>query len=290
MRASLQTLWEWQIGPVEALEDDLHAASDLLFDPARTEATVRHALTSLPPPPEVTAMPQAPYTMVTGTYTLITLEGRVALEVLRSPTTAAESVKLLLAHERNLVRHRVRKTGELLAGGSRPLQAPALGLLVVLQLLDRFGPASALPRGDNDRVGPVDGPVFSAALAFAGLVAPSHRPRLSGEHLRGGWTLHELTRRLPTIIPDGPSLYLAAGSQDSALEATARFALGRKRLTLSKLDEGVAAAAACLVAHTGDLRKATIRPPSKRGAVRFRERLRSRAEELLRDGQVRARH
>lgn len=183
------------------------------FDPVAQGKRLREALLTV----ESVALPgplaKAQAIVVDSERTLITPEGRIALELLdRALDMAGSHVAVdqrLAAHwERNLLdlyrdwgRHRLQSVVNLLGGGDKPLQIPAIGAVLTLLINRSESPERAIkrfPPGTARDV--IDGVFRSCAHAFAQQLAPSTRRAGDKERLISGWTLGEIARRMPDAL------------------------------------------------------------------------------------------
>ena len=142
--SALRRSWTATIGgPPGDLEGDLRETRRW-FDPVAQGQRLRRELAALDPLPEDLADPQPPFTVAVGTGKwLVTPEGRCALDLLEHlPKDRPGHVitdEQLAPYERRLAllyrewsRHRLRSVVALLAGTTKPLQIPAVGVVIAL--------------------------------------------------------------------------------------------------------------------------------------------------------------
>jgi hypothetical protein len=155
---------------------------------------------------------------------LITPEGRVALELLEraiegSGVDVTIDIHLAAVRERDLLalyrdwgRHRLRSVIDLLGGGEKPLQIPAIGAVLTLLVNRSDSPERAITRFPPGTAQDVIDDVFrSCANAFSEQLAPSTRRATNKERLISGWTLGEIARRMPDALQssDAHGVYVA---------------------------------------------------------------------------------
>jgi hypothetical protein len=189
---------------------DLHRR---FFDPVAQGNRLRKALLSIdpytPPGPIQPSLALA----VDAERLLITPEGRVAIELLdRAIEGAGEQVTVdvqlaavrehdLLALYRDWGRHRLRSVIDLLGGGEKPLQIPAIGAVLTLLVNRSDSPERAIARFSPGTARDVIDDVFrTCANAFSEQLAPSTRRATNKERLISGWTLGEIARRMPDAL------------------------------------------------------------------------------------------
>jgi hypothetical protein len=189
---------------------DLHRR---FFDPVAQGNRLRKALLSIdtytPPGP----IHQSQALAVDAERLLITPEGRVAIELLdRAIESTGEQVTIdvqlaavrerdLLALYRDWGRHRLRSVIDLLGGGEKPLQIPAIGAVLTLLVNRCDSPERAITRFPPGTARDVIDDVFrTCANAFSEQLAPSTRRATNKERLISGWTLGEIARRMPDAL------------------------------------------------------------------------------------------
>lgn len=197
----------------QRFDDDLKALK-LFFDPVATGKRLRDAVertTRLPripdPPIDITRLVM----VVDERRYIVRPEGRLVLEVLRESDVMTYGEDLVISTDRLLACthaaaeiyatwgiHRLESVVESL-GGSKPLQAQALGMVLWLLVNRCTSPDRAIPRNKDDVVfrGKVDSALAVPVQAFAKCITrggPSRdRQKLS---LYSGWQLSESKRRL----------------------------------------------------------------------------------------------
>lgn len=189
---------------------DLHRR---FFNPVATGKRLRDTLPTIDAitVPDVLSSAQA-ITIGSG-RALITPEGRIALDLLQQALDstgpevkidellAARWQRALLDLYRDWGRHRLRSVVELLGGGEKPLQFPAIGATLTLLVNRCDQPERAIRRFEPGTPRDVIDEAFrSCAQAFAHQIAPSERRSRTKERLISGWTLHEITRRMPDAL------------------------------------------------------------------------------------------
>jgi hypothetical protein len=190
---------------------DLHRR---FFDPVATGKRLRETLPKVDAVVTAEALSPAQAIAIGSGRQLITPEGRVALELLERALGSTDELevkidlRLAARWERELLdlyrdwgRHRLRSVVELLGGGDKPLQIPAIGATLTLLVNRADDPERAIKRfapGTSQDV--IDEAFRSCAQAFAQQLAPSERRSRTKERLISGWTLHEVTRRMPDAL------------------------------------------------------------------------------------------
>ncbi|MDO9352923.1 MAG: hypothetical protein Q7T55_04470 [Solirubrobacteraceae bacterium] len=223
------------LGDLEALK--------IFYDPVATGKRLREALSKV----EETGSPLTPPMAISvGDRHLITPEGRAALELLREslkqkgsdvgfdPALAAQLQADLLEAYRSWSRHRLLSVVDLLGGGAKPLQMPAMGSVLVLLVNRSDSRPRAIPRfrgDDNPRAQEqIDAAVFACADAFASTLNRQSRRKPGKERLISGWTLHEITRRLPgALIIDDAGVYVVAARKAEVIDLLAKELAQRAR-------------------------------------------------------------
>lgn len=211
-------------GPPAGVRPDLRLHRRF-FDPVAQGKRLREALLNIDPVVLPGPLSDAQVINVDSARTLITPEGRIALELLQRALDApgphvevdqrmAERwERELLALYREWGRHRLRSVVNLLGGGDKPLQIPAIGAVLTLLVNRSDSPQRAIKRFGPGTPGDVIDDVFrSCARAFAQQLAPSTRRASDKERLISGWTLGEITRRMPDALrsSDEDGVYVVA--------------------------------------------------------------------------------
>jgi hypothetical protein len=255
LRSALTARWSAaHHRPPGGLRPDLDAHKTF-FDPVAQGKRLRRILLTVDPDPveDRAALPLA--FDIDGTRALITPEGRIALDLLvRALADPGDPVRidtrLAVRLERDLLnlyrawgRHRLVDTIDNLGGGSRPLQVPAMGAALTLlvnrsdtpqRAIRRFGGTDErdenhltddeLRRLRDERTGRdvVDRAFFACADAFTREITGSRRRSQQKERLISGWTLHEITRRLPdALVIDDDVVYVIAEHRGRLLDLVA---------------------------------------------------------------------
>lgn len=239
---SLSTIWRISMSSeIGDLETDLNSTRRW-FDPVAQGQRLRRELPLIAPMPEGVWDPGPPFTyMVSDVQSLVTPEGRCALEFLRNiPVELSGYIvdesdliyydRLLADLYRTWSRHRIDSVIGLLAGEEKPLQVPAAGVVLALLVNRSTGPERSLklfPAGAARDV--VDDAFFKAVKSFAQTLAPKQRPTRDPK-LISGWMLYEARRRLGDDVlvmessrPDAAGrLWIAESRQDVAIDVVAR--------------------------------------------------------------------
>ena len=207
----LEGLWRACHGQApSSLRFDVELHRKRFFDPVSQGKRLREALSTITPDAPVSGLSPLHTIAVDDRRTLITPEGRVAIELLAraldsEAATVAPPTGLADRWERELLglyrewgRHRLNSVVNLLGGGDKPLQYPAIGGTLTLLVNRSDAPERAIkrfPPGTSRDV--IDSAFRSCAHAFAQELAPSSKRSPEKERLISGWTLHEVTRRMP---------------------------------------------------------------------------------------------
>lgn len=264
---SLSAIWQHSMGRhVGDLEADL-AQCRRWFDPVAQGQRLRRDLSAIPPIDADTEDPGPPLTFRLGEgRSLVTPEGRCVLDLFMhlakdrkghviSDTHLTPYDRLLGHLYKDWSRHRLESVVGLLAGGEKPLQIAAAGVVIALLVNRSTSPRRALkrfPAGAARDV--IDEAFFEAVRVFARTLSPKQRPTRD-PRLISGWMLYEARRRLGDDVlvvenarPDTEGrLWIAESKQDQIIDVVARD-LGRghrARLTpddLSKALDGLVAA------------------------------------------------
>jgi hypothetical protein len=208
------------------------------FHPAAQGHRLRSDLTELPTAPAEAVSLEPPLAIaVDDERRLITPEGRVALGLLRRALADDDDEAILLrdaqvldAESRLLrlysgwSRHRIDQVLALMSGRDKPLQVPAIGILLTLLVARATSPERAIVRGGDERDRrEIESALFAAADAFAAKILPSSKRRMGKETLIGGWTIGEVARRIPAAVrADDERVFIAPGHEDEALNLASR--------------------------------------------------------------------
>lgn len=201
------------------------------FDPVAQGKRLREALqmidpVRLPGPPA-----RAQALRIDETRYLITPEGRIALALISqsirirgssitvNQDIASQWERDLLDLYRDWGRYRLSSVIELLGGGAKPLQIPAVGAVLTLMVNRSDSPRRAIarfPPGTSRDV--VDAVFRSCANAFANELTPKRHPN-EKERLISGWTLGEISRRMPNALrsSDAEGVYIIPENEDELL-------------------------------------------------------------------------
>jgi hypothetical protein len=247
----LRHRFERQYGrPLGAVDADLEAMRDLLFNPVAREERVRTTIADLaekdgsgPPPDHISELLLLPAVDVW----LVTPEARVAIPVLEQSLTesledwcyvddvdihAAEH--LVLEHTRTWARHRLYRTIELQAGTGAPMLPVAIAIPLLLIVNGNIGSDKALRQPKE----PADQRALDQALVTPvrrfGEAAAAGISEFSDRHLAlyNGYALSEARRRLGNDLrldrlePDQhhvrKALYIAEGRDEEVLDFLTR--------------------------------------------------------------------
>lgn len=241
LAATLEELWHTTIGPLRDLESDLTTLKRY-YDPVATGARLRRDLARVPSPPAGALGLTAPLVLDLGDgRALPTPEGRAALDVLRetllhdrdpillTDSDVVSAERALLDVYRGWSRHRIDQVLALQSGMSKPLQLPAIGLLLTLLVarIDDSARAVHLP-DDLNILRQIDRAFVGPADTFAKTLMPNLSHDAGKESLRQGWWLGEVTRRIPTaVIAGDDQVYITPEGRDTALRLAARELAGR---------------------------------------------------------------
>ena len=213
LQDGLERLWEaCHQRPIGGLRSDLES-HHRYFNPVAQGKRLRTALLDIDPVSLPASVSRVQAIAVDEERSLITPEGRVALElVMRALEKKGEDIELsetlarqrerdLLALYRDWNRHRLASIIDLLGGGKKPLQNPAIGGVLTLLVNRSDVPERAITRFPPGTARDVIDDVFrSCANAFAQEIAPSSRRSETKERLISGWTLGEVKRRMPDAL------------------------------------------------------------------------------------------
>lgn len=206
----LARIWESTMGqPPGDVDSDLEACRRW-FDPVAQGQRLRRQISELPLLPTHLTIPAAPMTLrIDDHRALVTPEGRCALDLLLKleesrvnehvilPTTLVPYERRLARLYQRWSRHRLESVLELLAGGSKPLQIPAAGVIVALLVNRCDSEDRALTRfADGEAKEIVDRAFFAPVQAFSDVLSPSGRRNRTNPKLVSGWMLYEARRRL----------------------------------------------------------------------------------------------
>lgn len=233
----LDGLWQTTFkAPPRDLEHDL-ALLRRFFHPAAQGRRLRADLTELPPAPDEALTLGLPIVIaIDEGRRLVTPEGRVALGMLRRALVddheailirdeqLREAESRLLQLYRDWSRHRIDQVLALMAGVDKPLQVPAIGILLTLLVARATAPDRAIERGGDERDRrEIESALFAAADAFASHLLPSTKRRMGKERLIGGWTIGEVARRIPAAITaDDERVFISPGHEEEAVGLAAR--------------------------------------------------------------------
>jgi len=215
------------------LRPDL-AAHHHFFNPVAQGKRLREAVLAIEPvalPRDLLSPEMA--VDIDGRRWLITPEGRVGLHLVRRALESGRGearfdADLARMLERDLLglyrewgRHKLRQVIDYMGGGERPLQLPAMGAALTLLINRSDHPDRAMrrfPPEQREAQRRVDQAFFECADAFATEIAQTtsapRRRTKEKEGLISGWTLHEVTRRLPdAVVISDAAVYVAPGHQ-----------------------------------------------------------------------------
>lgn len=237
-------------GPAGLRSDlDLHRR---YFDPVAQGRRLRLALLALDPIALPGPLLPVQAIVIDVERVLITPEGRIGIELLATALEAGgETVKidqeLAVRRERDLLAvyrewgyHRLRSVINLLGGGDRPLQIPAIGGVLTLLVNRCDSPERAMKRFGPGTAGEVIDDVFrSCADAFAQELAPSRRRSRQKERLISGWTLGEVTRRMPDALhsSDEHGVYIVPGRRDALIQLLVAEIQRRREIDLRRFED-----------------------------------------------------
>ncbi|MHB8233804.1 MAG: hypothetical protein ACYDHT_04050 [Solirubrobacteraceae bacterium] len=267
------------------------------FDPVAQGKRLRQALLSISPFTAPGPLAPSQAIPVDSDRLLITPEGRVALELLDVALGEhSDGVRLdgelALRRERDLLtlyrdwgRHRLRSVIDLLGGGEKPLQVPAVaGVLTLLvnrsdsqeRAIKRFPPGVARDV--------IDGVFRSCANAFSQQLAPSIRRASDKERLISGWTLGEITRRMPDALhnSDDQGIYVVASRREELVRFLVAELARRNDVDLQSLEEAFDALVREFKAHAQALAGYALLFERPAETVRLRGLLVSAWEEATR--------
>lgn len=248
LREELEVLWRASVQSAPgALDDDIELLRKRFFDPVAQGKRLREQLMGLQPHASPITLPEPLRMSVDDGRTVVTPEGRAALELLMHAEAGGDAGALderhalelelvLLHHYRRWTRHRIEQVIGLL--GDEGLRPPVIGVLLTLLVNRSIGRSRAVRRfleGPERDV--IDEAFREPVGSFAQAIDPDQRRSLAKERLTSGWTLHEVTRRYPSAVrieeSDNVSLvYITEGSEDVLLDAVVR-ALARKHVGLT---------------------------------------------------------
>lgn len=243
LAARLDLLWRAAFdAPPRDLEHDLGLTRQF-FHPAATGRRLRRLLTELAPAPDDALALGQPFVIaVDPVRRLITPEGRAALGILRRSLADgtegtvvfrqdqfADAEGRILRLYREWSRHRLEQVLGLMTGADKPLQVPAIGILLTLLVARATSPDRAIKRsGDEQSRREIESALFAPAEAFASTVLPSNKRRMDKERLIGGWTIGEVARRIPAAITaDDQRVFITPGHEEEALDLASRELAGR---------------------------------------------------------------
>lgn len=241
LAVALEALWTAIIGPLRDLDGDLHALKTY-FDPVASGPRLRRELAKLVSAPVQALSLTSPVVLVIDKSRRIpTPEGRVALSVLRdallrgddpvliADADVVDAERRLLDLYRNWSRHRISQVLALQSGSDKPLQIPAVGLLLALLANRVDDPARAVRLPDDPaQLRRVDRAFIEPADRFAQNLMPSLKHDASKESLRQGWWLGEITRRIPSAIEAAEDrVYIRPNGREQAIALAARELAGR---------------------------------------------------------------
>jgi hypothetical protein len=252
LRVVLVSLWEaCHHQPPAGVRPDLELHRRF-FDPVAQGKRLRQALLSIDPLDLPGALSDAQALPVDGQRWLITPEGRIAIELLGraldvagddsqiDQAIAARRERDLLDLYRDWSRHRLRSVVDLLGGGDKPLQVPAIGAVLTLLINRCDGPERAMKRfGPGTARDVIDDVFRSCAHEFAQQLAPSQRRSSEKERLISGWTLGEITRRMPDALhsSDEHGVYIVADRRQELIGLLVEELRRRPGINEQLLDE-----------------------------------------------------
>lgn len=252
MRDDLAALWHACHDQDPAglrLDLELHRR---FFDPVAQGKRLRTTLLSIPPSVPAGSLPDAHTISVDAQRTLITPEGRIALELIGRALDDAGAVvkpdevladrwaRELLGIYREWGRHRLHSIVNLLGGGDKPLQFPAIGGTLTLLVNRADTPERAMKRFPPGTARDVLDAAFRAcAHAFAQELAPSQKRSADKERLISGWTLHEVTRRMPDALrlSDEAGVYIVPERRSELIDLLAAELRRREAIQQPLLEE-----------------------------------------------------
>jgi hypothetical protein len=138
----------------------------------------------------------------------------------------------LLNLYRDWGRHRLRSVISLLQGDDKPLQLPAVGVLLVLLVNRSTTPDRAIRKNANvEARQQIDDAFFAAVYRFADAFGTSERRDKRKEGLVKGWTIGEIRRRFDRLlVSDKERLYLREKFQPETISRLG-LELARRRDT-----------------------------------------------------------
>ncbi len=237
LRTALAAHWNWAYGPLGDLDADLEATR-AYFDPARREASIRDGLAALSHPPREQSGLEEPLAVRVATDKwLISPEGRLAIDIIDKALGADEAAAALGRFYRRMSRRRLHDVVALLAGGGKPMQLPAVGLVLALIVNGHTSASRAVRRrSPSDERDALEIALLASAEAFASSIWPSKRRSTDAEPLFGGWPLNEATRRLPQeVVVTGDGLHVLASGVDRVIAALGVQLARRRRLAQRRL-------------------------------------------------------
>ena len=239
-----------------ALDLDL-AAMKLFFDPVASGGRLREALDRIGP---IGEEPNLPYSLerllvpVGERRRLVRPEGRIVLEALRSLSPDEKgfytvSAELALACHHAAAEtyagwglHRLTSVVATL-GGSKPLQAQPLGLILWLLVNRCTSERRAVPvRSDDAQLRrKIDGALERPVQAFAGVIARGGGARSSQPlAMDSGWQVTEAKRRLGSRLVIGRFVHVTEGCEDDVVGVLAHD-LVRRKASVEKVEEALKA-------------------------------------------------
>lgn len=228
---ALAELWNRQMGrePV-GLRDDLDALRTF-FDPLATGDRLRRLLATLQPAPPVRArLLREPLVLQGGDEILITLEGRLALEVIRElllsnsndplmidPETVCIGEREVAERYRKWSTRRLQDVLLLKAGEAEALRPSSIAWLLFLLVNGSRSPETAIKRplshSDEEKL---DQSIRRIISSFANALTSGSR---DDRHfsIYQGYALTEARRRLPGVL-GAKDPYIAQGREDQVLD------------------------------------------------------------------------
>jgi hypothetical protein len=252
MRDELATLWEASVHePCGELDADLDRLRRF-YDPVVAGRKLRERVLEVAVIRSTEfAIPRQARVLVGPERMIITLEGRVLLELLDQALAATSASIVVLDDDRATAllaavldryrewgRRRLEDVVRLMSGG-KALQVPAIGGAITLLVNRSDRPDRAIQRvPDGSARDEIDAAFRTPAEAFSRVIAPSERRSAEKERLVSGWTLHEINRRLPgALVIEDERLYVEPERRTELVAFLGReLARPRRRVTTERLE------------------------------------------------------